>query len=159
MRRALCAALLLVLVAGCSSDGEDDTAGPGSSTSSSGLEHSDDLHVHDTTAAPAAEQDAGAQGVRFLRSWARPDLRYAEWWAGIEPLMNAQGKQAYAATDPALVPDLDVTGAAKVEPGTVATSAFVWIPTSEGRFGLQMSRVTESAAWLVGRIYFPGSRP
>lgn len=115
-----------------------------------------------STADPSAEPETGvyepaAAARAVLVTWARPGLPYDQWWAALKPLLNAQGQQDYAATDPALIPELEITGPGRLEDAEVDTSAVVWFPTSAGRFGVRLSRQTSTHPWLMSRIYFPGT--
>jgi len=101
----------------------------------------------------SAEQlDPVRSAERFLRAWTSTELSYDAWWSGVEPLLNAQGKQAYASTDPA-------QGPLKVIASTVETSTSVEIPTDQGTFTLRLSRPSGHSPWLVSRIYFPTDSP
>ena len=119
----------------------------------------------DTTTSPTSTPatpdttDAATAARNFLTLWARPQLSYDEWWAALKPLMNGQGQQDYAYTDPAGVPALKIHGAGQVDKAQVDTSAVVWFSTDQGRFGVRLSRTSGTAPWLVARLYFPGTKP
>ncbi|MDQ4051588.1 MAG: hypothetical protein M3237_02670, partial [Actinomycetota bacterium] len=90
-----------------------------------------------------------------LDTWSRPGAAYAGWWRRLEPLLTPGGREAYAATDPALVPDLDEIEVDEVvlhRPGVTAT---VYFTTSKGRFGVDLSRQAPDAEWLANRVVFP----
>lgn len=154
---ALAGAATAAAISGCGGDGlgELSTGTPSESTSSTSSEHGhEELHVEPTTAAPKL-QDPIAAAEKFLKTWSRPSLSYAQWWADLEPLLNPQGQQAYSYTDPSVVPALKITGRPRLEKSTVSTSSTVWLPTDQGTFGVRLSRTGPQAAWLASRIYFP----
>lgn len=170
IRSALAAAAVALVMglAGCSGDESADQppeVQPGRSGAAGGLgeehinghvdEHVDEVHAPLEETATAEERDPVAAARRFLEAWSRPELSYGEWWAGVEPLLNAAGAEAYVATVPQLVPRLEATGPAVVDESGVATSSTVWIPTNGGRFGIRMSRGSDREAWRVARIIFP----
>ncbi|WP_215817145.1 hypothetical protein [Pimelobacter sp. 30-1] len=94
-----------------------------------------------------------------MSAWTSTELSYGAWWSRVEPLLNAQGKQAYAATDPAQVPRLKILGPLTVIASTVETSTSVEVPTDQGTFTLRLSRPSGHSPWLVSRIYFPSDTP
>ena len=107
----------------------------------------------------AEEKEARSAAVvaatAVLDAWARPELEYAGWWRDLEPMLTPGGQQAYAFTDPAQVPDLQEITLEEVvlhEPGVTAT---VYFTTSEGRFGVDLSRRGPGAKWLANRFVFP----
>lgn len=144
------AALMLLGVRGCDTDpGIDPGARP---------------HVDPTSTVPPSDPPASsglydpvAAARTALQTWARPDLPYDQWWAELEPLLSPQGRQDYAATDPAVVPQLEITGKGRLETEHVDTSATVWFSTSAGRYGVRLARQTSTHPWLMARIYFPTS--
>lgn len=140
------AAAVLFGVRGCDTD---PAAGPQPPTASP------------STAAPSAPSsglyDPVAAARTALQTWARPDLTYDQWWDGLEPLLNPQGRQDYAATDPSVIPQLEITGKGRLEAQSVDTSATVWFSTSAGKYGVRLARQTSTHPWLMARIYFPTS--
>jgi len=124
-------------------------AGPGSPTAG----QSGDPLV-DTGPAPGTSSDAVAAAQNAFATWARPDLSYEQWWAALQPLMNGQGRQDYADTDPAEIPRLEFTDVATVVEDA-PTSALVDLPTSLGTFQVRLSRTDPSVGWLVSRFYCP----
>jgi hypothetical protein len=150
--------VVVLLLSGCSTT--EPRPRPAASTSSSRTSHVVlELHEDHPSPGSAEERDPVAAARTFLIAWSRPDLSYPQWWSTVEPLLNAQGQQAYAGTDPAVVPRLHVSGELELVSSSVDTSALVWIPTDQGRFGLQLSRLSGVSAWKVSRIYFPGTGP
>ena len=108
-------------------------------TASAGLEH--------TAVAEAA--------LVVLDTWSTPGSDYAGWWRQLKPMLTPGGQQAYAETDPALVPDLQQVELDDVELHDPGVTATVYFTTSEGRFGLDMSRRAAGAKWLANRVIFP----
>ncbi|WP_310962469.1 hypothetical protein [Nocardioides terrisoli] len=97
----------------------------------------------------------GSAARRVLATWSRPRLDYHHWWAGLRPLLNAEGRQDYAYTDPSQIPRLTLTGLAVVRRSPVATAATVWFDTDHGLFGVRLSRRSPTAPWLAAEIIFP----
>jgi len=152
------AMVVVLLLSGCSATGPRPAPAAATSTSPAAPVELE-LHEDHPTPASTQERDPVAAARTFLAAWSRPDLSYPQWWSSLEPLLNPQGQQAYAGTDPAAVPRLQVVGELQVVSSSVDTSALVWIPTDQGRFGLQLSRLSGVSAWKIARIYFPGSGP
>ena len=145
MRTKLVApALAALLLVGCGDDASEPEGDRAPTPSS-------------VSAAPTA--DAVDAAENFLRLWARPHLDYKEWWQDLKPLLNAAGRQAYSATDPAVVPTLDITGSSEITASPVDTFARVNVPTNEGMFVVQLQRPDAREDWLVTRLWFPGDTP
>lgn len=125
---------------------------------SAGITPTTTASVAPSTATPAPEQVAAQAAVHALEVWAQPGLDYDTWWSQLRPLLDAQGRQDYAYTDPTLIPALHVTGPAKVKLGTVDTAALVWVPTSAGTFGVELNRRNADLPWLVARFIFPDTK-
>ena len=119
----------------------------------------------DGTVVPGAGADAAGAAVLVLQTWARPRLSYEQWWAALAPLLSTSAQQDYAATDPSLIPPLQVLD----ETPEVVDESDVWarvaVATTEGRFEVEMTRSAVSAesdggrggGWQAARIYFPQS--
>lgn len=110
---------------------------------------------------PSGAPDLGAadEAARtVLETWSRPGLDYATWWAELKPLLNAQGRQDYAYTDPARVPRLAIRGQGRLSNSRVATSVVVWFTTNRGRYGVQLQRASTDDDWSASRIWFPRRR-
>ncbi|MBO0727923.1 MAG: hypothetical protein J2P57_01615 [Acidimicrobiaceae bacterium] len=129
---------------------------PGSATvsASSSANVADPLEAS-ISSAPTADRDPAYAAQRFLLTWARPDLPYHDWWPAVAPLLNPEGRQDYAPTDPAELPVLTLTGPPTVQPSDIPTSVTVWQPSSRGRFGVRLTRTSPTAAWLVAELDFP----
>lgn len=91
-----------------------------------------------------------------LNRWSQPDLGYDEWWAGVKPLLTPGGREAYSFTDPAQVPELADMSADHVVLNPSGATATVWFETSDGRFGVDLSRKGATGKWLANRVVFPG---
>ena len=91
-----------------------------------------------------------------LETWSQPTLGYDEWWTGLKPLLTPGGREAYAFTDPAQVPELAELTADHVVLNPSGATATVWFETSDGRFGVDLSQRDTSGAWLANRVVFPG---
>jgi hypothetical protein len=91
-----------------------------------------------------------------LDTWSQPALGYDEWWSSLKPLLTPGGREAYAFTDPAQVPELAELTADHVVLNPSGATATVWFETSDGRFGVDLSRKAATGAWLANRVVFPG---
>ena len=91
-----------------------------------------------------------------LNRWSQPALGYDEWWAGLKPLLTPGGREAYSFTDPAQVPELADMTADHVVLNPSGATATVWFETSDGRFGVDLSRKAATGKWLANRVVFPG---
>ena len=87
-----------------------------------------------------------------MTAFARPDLDYDTWWAGVEPLLTPEAAEAYAYVDPANIPVREVTGGGVIVNGASAYVATVEVPTDAGRYQLVLNRKNADAPWLVSRI-------
>lgn len=158
--------LLMTGAAGCGGTGDEGTTAVESPAASSSP---DSAHSHgeapeggmeapSTTADPAARSEA-VVARQVLLTWARPTVPAEQWWDDLEPMLSPSAREAYAYTDPSILPALKITGTPTVEKSTVTTWALVWFPTNDGRYGVQLSRTSETAAWTMSRIWFPGTAP
>ncbi|WP_460714917.1 hypothetical protein [Nocardioides dilutus] len=91
-----------------------------------------------------------------LNRWSQPALGYDEWWSGLKPLLTPGGREAYSFTDPAQVPELADLTADHVVLNPSGATATVWFETSDGRFGVDLSRKAATGEWLANRVVFPG---
>ena len=93
-----------------------------------------------------------------LDTWSTPGADYAGWWRDLKPMLTPGGQQAYAETDPALLPDLQDIELDDVELHDPGVTATVYFTTSEGRFGLDLSRRATGGKWLANRVIFPDGK-
>ena len=91
-----------------------------------------------------------------LDTWSQPALGYDEWWSGLKPLLTPGGREAYSFTDPAQVPELADITADHVVLNPSGATATVWFETSDGRFGVDLSRKPATGEWRANRVVFPG---
>jgi hypothetical protein len=113
----------------------------------------------DSAATPveAEQQDEVVEAASaVLNRWSQPDLAYAEWWSGLKPLLTPGGREAYAFTDPAKVPELADLAADHVVLNPSGATATVWFETSDGLYGVDLSRKGATGRWLANRVVFPG---
>ena len=87
-----------------------------------------------------------------MTAFARPDLDYDTWWAGVEPLLTPEAAEDYAYVDPANIPVREVTGEGFIVNDASAYVATVEVPTDAGRYQLVLNRKNADAPWLVSRI-------
>lgn len=92
-----------------------------------------------------------------LDAWSQPELVYDAWWSGLKPLLTPGGREAYSFTDPAQVPQLGELTPDRVVLNPSGATATVWFETTDGRFGVDLSRKDESSRWLANRVVFPGA--
>ncbi|WP_159096614.1 hypothetical protein [Miniimonas sp. S16] len=103
----------------------------------------------------SARSSAATAAVAVMGAFARPDLGYEEWWAGLEPLLSPAAAEVYASVDPVNVPARTVTGAAVVVDESSPYVAFVQVPTDAGTYTVLLSRESAATAWLGERITPP----
>lgn len=111
----------------------------------------------DGTQDPEAGSAVAEAATAVLDTWSRPGVAYAAWWRRLEPLLTPGGQQAYAYTDPTKVPDLEDIAVEEIVVHDNGVTATVYFTTSEGRFGVDMSRPAKGAEWLANRVVFPGA--
>ena len=105
----------------------------------------------------AAQRDEVVDAASaVLTTWSQPELGYDAWWAGLKPLLTPGGREAYSFTDPAQVPQLGDLSADHVVLNPSGATATVWFETSEGVFGVDLSRKAATGKWLANRVVFPG---
>ncbi len=103
----------------------------------------------------ASRSDVAEVAAVVLDTWSRPGANYDGWWRQLKPMLTPGGRQAYAETDPSLLPDLQEIAVQEVELHDPGVTATVYFTTSGGRFGLDMSRRADDASWLANRVIFP----
>jgi hypothetical protein len=103
-----------------------------------------------------AREEVADAATAVLDTWSQPRIEYAGWWRRLEPMLTPGGRQAYAFTDPAKLPDLRKIEVEEVVLHTTGVTATVYFTTSEGRFGVDLSRAAHGAEWLANRVVFPG---
>lgn len=105
----------------------------------------------------AAQRDEVVDAAAtVLNRWSQPQLGYDEWWAGLKPLLTPGGREAYAFTDPTQVPELADLAADHVVLNPSGATATVWFETTDGTFGVDLSRKGATGKWLANRVVFPG---
>ena len=102
-----------------------------------------------------SRESATAAAVAVMTAYARPDLPFAEWWAGLQPLLDTKATQDYAYMDPARIVATSVTGPATITDDTSPYVAFVDVPTNAGTYGVVLSRADADSPWLAGRFILP----
>ncbi|PVW03017.1 hypothetical protein DEA06_14750 [Microbacterium sp. Gd 4-13] len=112
----------------------------------------------DETVEPVPEATENSQSAaivaaeRAVTAFARPDLRYDAWIAGLYPQLTQAGATAYEDTDPANVPVRQVTGPGTILPASTEVALIVQVPTDAGPYNISMSRPGPDAPWLADRI-------
>ena len=102
-----------------------------------------------------ASDEVIVAATRVLDTWSQPSRRYRDWWSALRPLLTPGGREAYAYTDPSLVPDLGNVSADDITVNPAGTAATVYFTTAGGRFGVDLSRRGAPGAWLANRVVFP----
>lgn len=102
------------------------------------------------TLEPAEAALATDSAVAFLRAFARPDLPYEQWWAGVQSMLTPAGAEAYSYVDPANVPVTQVDPAAQLRPNSTPVLAVVVVSTDAGDYEVTMQRAGQRS-WLVDR--------
>ncbi len=103
----------------------------------------------------ASRADVAEIAALVLDTWSRPGADYDGWWGQLKPMLTPGGRQAYADTDPTLLPDLQEVEVEEIELHEPGVTATVYFTTSIGRFGLDMSRRADDSTWLANRVIFP----
>lgn len=112
--------------------------------------------------APVPRWDDGSRrsatdaAATVMAAFARPDLAYDPWWAGIGPLLSDRARLDYAYVLPANVPASRVTGAGSVVDEASAYVTQVEVPTDVGAYSVVLSRRDGESPWLAERITPPG---
>jgi hypothetical protein len=104
----------------------------------------------------ASRTQAEKAAKKLLTTWARPTRAYQQWWADLKPLMSAAAQESYSYTDPANVPPLKITGPGVLSDSLSPYLVTVTFPTTEGEFGVDMSRTEIPGKWITENIIFPG---
>jgi hypothetical protein len=109
-----------------------------------------------TAVDPATRDEVVEAASAVLNRWSQPDARYDKWWRNLKPLLTPGGREAYAYTDPKQVPELADMTADHVVLNPSGATATVWFETSDGIFGVDLSRKDATGRWLANRVVFPG---
>jgi hypothetical protein len=109
-----------------------------------------------TSVDPATQDEVVTAASAVLNRWSQPDARYDKWWRNLRPLLTPGGREAYAYTDPAQVPELADMRPDHVVLNPSGATATVWFETSDGVFGVDLSRKDATGPWLANRVVFPG---
>lgn len=105
-----------------------------------------------------SEETAKAAAVAGMAAYARPDLPYDQWWAGLEPLLSGQAIPAYQTVDPVNIPVTRVTGEANLPSWDTPRIARVSVPTDAGVYLVIVSRNEADPVWRIERITPPEAR-
>lgn len=100
----------------------------------------------------ASQESALAAARTVLTVFARPQLSYPVWIAGLYPLFTQSGAAAYEDTDPKTVPVQQITGEGRVLSGSTDLALIVAVATDAGMYNISLSRPSISAPWLADRI-------
>ncbi len=101
---------------------------------------------------PAAVSAALATAEAAVTAFTRRDLEPGRWWDGVLPFLSPQAAQAYAGTDPALVPAGEVVDEPTAGPSPSEHLAVVAVPTDAGMCSVLLSRSDDATGWQVERI-------
>lgn len=103
----------------------------------------------------SSRQSAIAAAQTVMLAYARPGLRFDEWWANLQPLLDQKATQDYAYMDPSRIVATTITGPPVITDETSAYVAYVDVPTDAGMYGLILSRVDGDSPWLTSRFILP----
>ena len=147
---------LSVLIAGCTPRGEEpppSSAPPSTSTTAEDLDGDGDYAPVEVPTQDALSDQSAIETARAaVLAWARPDLSYDAWWAGLQPFLTEGGKKSFASVDPQLVPASDVVGEPVLEESPSPWLAYVLVATDVGSVRVLLARSDSSAPWLLERI-------
>jgi len=146
--------MLALFVAACSSPPPAD---PGAGSTTSRPSDSAKPPVTDT-ADPVALDLAVDVAVGALTAFADHDRSYDDWWASLSPFLDAEALQAYAYTDPRLVPPSHVTGPGIIAAAVSSTQVTVLVPTDAGQYRVELFRQVDGGSpgpWLVNSMTPP----
>ena len=113
------------------------------------------------TTSPVPEWDqasrASALGAAHdvMTAFARPDLPFDQWWAGLQPMLDQQASRDYSSMDPSVIPVTTVTGEGSLLDEDSAYIARVAVPTDAGEYTVLLSRRDADAPWLASRMTPP----
>lgn len=113
------------------------------------------------TTSPVPEWDqasrASALGAArdVMAAFARPDLPFDQWWAGLQPMLDQQASRDYSYMDPSVIPVTTVTGEGALLDEDSAYIARVAVPTDAGEYTVLLSRRDADAPWLASRMTPP----
>ncbi|MEX0153741.1 hypothetical protein, partial [Microbacterium sp. LMI1-1-1.1] len=83
----------------------------------------------------SSRQSAIAAAQTVMLAYARPGLRFDEWWANLQPLLDQKATQDYAYMDPSRIVATTITGPPVITDETSAYVAYVDVPTDAGMYG------------------------
>lgn len=109
-----------------------------------------------TPLAPA--RTALGAGQRVWAAFSASGLTYDAWWAQLKPMLSDAAQAVYVYDDPRNLPTMTLTGPIRLAakpPAAPHYTAEVIVPTSQGRFALDLERHTLKSRWLLYAIKFP----
>ena len=171
-KAAIIAASILMLTGCVGGDDSSPTATPSLSTSGVVIPGSEHITPAPTeypdadsgetiTPQPVPTWDAASEASALtaaeavMTAYARPDLSFDDWWAGVQPLLDGQATRDYAYMDPARIPANQITGPAVLTDTTSAYVAFVDVPTNIGTYRGILSRTDSGSPGLTSRFIVP----
>lgn len=164
-RVATAALIISVLSVSCAAGDGGSAPATQSATSHQSTEPSaepsptETYHLDDTTPElyldDAAEDEALATAVAAWRAFARPDLDFDTWWAGLEPMLTQRSAESYFYADPANVVVLAVSDAAQIVDAPSGYEIHVEVATDRGGRTVVLLRDGEDEPWQVDRFVLP----
>ena len=154
----------VTVAASCGSTTPPSSSAPSAGTdqpsASAGGSPSSTVSVDPGTPPPSADSaEATAAAKTIFTAWSDRSLSYDAWWSQLSPMLSAGGKALYQYTDPKNIPELKVTGPYQVTDevkgpnATAPGGANVAVPTSKGRFIVQLEHF--EGEWLMYGLIFP----
>jgi hypothetical protein len=89
--------------------------------------------------------------ARAIEAWARPDLPYEQWWAGLAGYLTPGAREVVALTDPANIPVTSVAGVELPDEGDTAYVGWISADTNDGTWWVLVAWQADGT-WLVDRI-------
>ena len=130
------------------------SAGPSTAPSPTETYYLDDT-TPDIPLDDAARNEALSTAVAAWRAFARPDLDFDTWWAGLEPMLTQRSAESYFYTDPANVVALAVSDTAQIVDAPSGYEVHVEVATDRGGRTVVLLRNGEADPWQVYRFVLP----
>ena len=104
----------------------------------------------------AGHEAAQRAAAKLLTTWARPTKAYEAWWKDLKPLLSPEAREVYEYTDPANIRALKITGPGVESNNDNPHVVTITFPTTDGKFGVDLSRTSIPGKWIGESVIFPG---
>jgi hypothetical protein len=171
------AALVVLALAGCASQGAGSIPAPAATTSPAGtlpatglataspscvlscggqVQHNGPAALPAPSWAPGDKAAALAAAVAAMGAYIRPGTDHATWFTGIRPRVTDQFAAELGKFDPTYLTVSKMTGPATASPDPKDSFQLdVSVPTDDGVYQVTMLRSTQTAPWLANSIIPP----